>query len=309
MRKLYRTVLLFALSLPLLLVGCMRENEDDCVTDDNLILRFAFSDDAGADKFDQAIDLVDVFVFGSDLRLVSQTHLTKSDLNAFRGVHLTLKPGDYRVVCWGNVKEHSQIQGVGTRSIVSGSLTFNPQGGGDPVHFAPSRDLGSNDPSDFTEYNISIPRRGIVDEIYDFMPLYRSVSVYVKGMQDVVGGQNLLPWARITNMPPGYDFLLNLTGDATPFEQAGESFTFPDGEVGAKMQLYTSLFDLAQSDVDIQIMKSSDNSLVHAVNLDTYLTQYPPADEYEIEVLVKFISGSVEITAPDWNSSPVVPDL
>lgn len=288
-----------------ILSGCVKDGKGDCY-DGNLILRFAYESDRGEDLFDGNIDRVDVLVFDENRHFIFQKPVEKNDLRQFRGTRFELEPGQYYIICWANLYGNSNITGIQTRSIDNGYLIFNHEGGGDPVHFAPLKNgFGNRNNADIAEYGIRVPEVGVKDKTYHFMRLYRTINIYVKGMTDVVNGINLMPRARVTNLPSGYDFGLNHTNDIYDFVNEPVLYTSPEGSKMSLIKLNTSLFEI-DGNIDIDVIRSSNGEVMCTINLEEYLEEYPQ-DNYEINVQVTYKNGDISISLPEWEIEEIEP--
>ena len=183
--KLFRITLL--LSCVVLLSACIAESRY-CPMDREIVLKFEYVYN-GYDVFDTQVQNVDLFVFNSSNLLVHRETINAAQLNAFAGTTLTLAPGDYRIVAWGNVSpqnafgsanvgDHINDAYVG-RSAVPRNTAPQP-GNGDRLHFAPG--LAQQ------EFILHIPTHA--DDLTATLPFARSyigIEVFVVGFNAYTG--------------------------------------------------------------------------------------------------------------------------
>ena len=189
--KLFRiTLLLFCV---VLLSACIAESFRYCPMDRNIVLKFEYVYN-GHDVFDTQVQNVDLFVFNSNNLLVHSTTINAAQLNAFAGTTLTLAPGEYRIVAWGNaMPERTAFGSVNTgdhfndayigrvgvpRSVVARDRIPFVQGNGDRLHFAPG--LAQQ------EFILTVQS----DDLTATLPFARSyigIEVFVVGFSDYTG--------------------------------------------------------------------------------------------------------------------------
>ena len=122
---------LFAVSLLLfsviLLNSCINEDMDSCPSQrqNNLILNFVHTDDQGNDLFMNYIHRVDLFVFDNQLHFVTKETVDQASLSAFAGIKLSLLPGTYRIICWGNAAGKTMFGGLNTGDIFNKAFLSN----------------------------------------------------------------------------------------------------------------------------------------------------------------------------------------
>ena len=106
--------ILFAMAAAALSAGCINEDMSDCPPPFNAELTFSYlGDGQDAAMFSRVIDGVTLFVFDrAGGQNVLQKTIGKADLNRFQGTQLYLPAGDYRIVCWGNAFDDTELAPV-----------------------------------------------------------------------------------------------------------------------------------------------------------------------------------------------------
>jgi hypothetical protein len=302
-----KSILLLAMTmLTLLLPGCIDEqNLDKCPMD--VTLTFDYLEN-GVDRFGRDINTVDVFIFDANGVFLFTQRVNKSELNAFQGVHLSLLPGDYQVVCWANVTDHSVFSNLvpGVTTIEEAYIQISSTATGDALYFAPgagSGQLGDNtlhvEPQESTTKNM------------DFVRAYRRINVYIKGIEYTQNGSVNAPSVDANHLWSMYSFgespsnKMNLTQNAV--------YTSTDDGM---MYLASFYSDLGVITTDMEIVVTNAlGQVVATINLWQYLAEHPGMGSDDIDILITFtllnngLDLGVSITVPNWGSVIVKPNL
>lgn len=299
----------------LLLSGCIGENKDGCYTENNLILNFRYYGGGQTDIFPENIYKTDVFVFDETNHLVLQQSLSQASLNAFEGTKLSLSPGTYRIVCWGNVMDKAVCEGIGSgslfadASVCNNSINDNAEAeNGDPLYYGTTETTRAQP----QVFNVTVPEVGIKNETVLFCCAHTKVEVYVKGINDLSAqGQLLPPIISFTNILSSYDFDMQPLGPVVSFRDTSTFRTMNEEQV-AVMEFYTPLID-GNTQTQLLVIKQSDNSVVATIGLADFIAEnnitIPASGEMIIPILVEFKQASVEVTLPDWSYNPVNPEF
>lgn len=302
----------------LVLQGCIDEDLSSCPKADetNLRLDFSYTDEGGADIFTNNIDGVDVFVYDTNGLFVKQRHVGKGDLSVFAGTELSLCPGDYRIVCWGNVGDKTTISeptmgspfGEAIVKFATPKTRAATQLGGDPLYYAPY-DREFSTPKVFM---VSVPERGMANATIHFRNAHINIELYVKGYTDKnAAGQSLLPNVEMTGICAGYYFDLQTFGPPVTYKGV-TTHQMVDGEEMAVVDFRTPLF-LKDIDKKILIKKQSDGSLLTSVNLEEFISDnnidINNTIRVTIPILVEFKDVEVSVRLPSWYRVPVEPEM
>jgi hypothetical protein len=295
MPKLF-TALLFALTL----AGCIDETGlDECPGDVTLL--FGYSMD-GADLFDAGINSIDLFIFDADGLFVSLHHLNRADLDNFRGLHLSLPPGDYKVVGWANVADHSRFSEFipGYSSMEACNVIISATTTGDPLYYAPyNPHPNSIHPGGQPDsgYGLTVPANASVTKEVEFARAYRRVNVYIEGFSGVATIEGRGLWA-------GYNFLCATQDLRLNLAQTAIQTNSPNGA----MQTGSINFAYGEIPDDIMIViRTPEGREAIAISLRQYLTDHPEADLDDIDILFTFMDVGVSVTVPWWESVVVIP--
>ena len=175
MKKLSKTLcILITLALP---AGCINEDMSDCPPPYNTELTFSYSgvrlEPAMFSRMSDGVTLV-VFDRAGGERVLDKT-VVKADLNRFQGTELYLPAGDYRIVCWGNAFDDTEL--------LSGSLSESR------VHapaYGKGEKIATNDHHYYGECDITVPTTanasGKVTGDIPFRSAHIDMRIYIKGV-------------------------------------------------------------------------------------------------------------------------------
>lgn len=314
--KRYYTALI--LVLVLLFTGCFKQDSSDCDGEGNCELRFFLHDADGANVFTDKIFRVDAVVFDAEHRYVTHKMVTEDELKMFAGTKLTLMPGEYRVVCWGNIDENTRVVGKSDKQYFEDLyLEVVSDATGDPLYYAPAKEVEEvDDVVTFREPKFNLDGDGFVLEIQSgddvvkdmyFTRAYRRIEVYIKKYDEVVEIEN--PKVRLANLPYYYDFMLRTDKSRKNYESLVGDVNTPEG----KLQYATfnvpisSFYDYML----LNIIKSSDAEERTSVPLKDWVeaNEEKIEDPNELQILVEYFKdGNVSVKVLNWRELPVEPE-
>lgn len=204
-----------------LLAACIDESRDDCLTDRDVVVKFAYVHD-GHDVFARNIHGVRLFVFDENGLLRYDETIGSQQLNSFAGTSLShLEPGNYRVVAWGNAtpqrslfdntNEGNHIRDACVRrynlSLSEAEVGFLSEGNvypgdADPLHYAPYLAQEA--------FNLTVPLSGHLTVTLPFARAYIDVEVLVLNYERY-SGETTAPIIEIDGAASHFDF------DRVPF--------------------------------------------------------------------------------------------
>ena len=300
-----RFFLTMFLTLTLTLPGCIDEqNLNTCPVDVTLTFD---NEENGTDRFAQNIQTVDAYLFDAD-GVYLFTQRAASELDHFHGMHLSLTPGDYRVVCWANLSNRSGLPNFvpGVTTIDECYVQIVSTATGDALYFAPkgngSRATNSTGSGDNT---LHVSSQENTTKHMSFVRGARVINVYIQGIEHTQNGAPGAPSVDATNLWSKYSFAFEPQSDKTTLTQQAAPTTTPDGE----MYLTTFYSGLGEITPDMEIVVY--NALgreVYRLNLATYLSENNVTDTDDIRIAFDFddtFSLGVTVTIPDWESVDV----
>ena len=303
---------LFPVSLLLLVLcmfsGCISEDTDSCPVEvqNNLILKFLYTNDQGTDIFTQNIGRIDVFIFDSEAHLVQKQIVDQAALSVFPGTQLNLQAGIYRIVCWANADHNTSFGQVETADLFKNAFlsnsTINPTNG-DPLYYAPF-------PSQV--FTVTVSHDEIQTAQIDFCSAHIKIQVYIKGFEDKSSDKNLLaPVVELVDIPSGYNFDMQASNDLISYLDVADYRTV-EGQTLAAIDFNTPLFGV-DTPAQLLIKKQSDGTTVTAINLKDFIKEHNIALDNDrqvvIPILIEYKSVGANITLPGWGQNPVTPGL
>lgn len=283
-----------------LLTGCIREDRSDCSCD--VFLDFLYTGDGQTDIFPDKIDKVNMYVYSAaDRSLAGEYELDKAALTEYQGIHLYLRPGDYRIVCWGNAAERTHIHKVYDEAKV-----------GEPVWFKSDEFFTGNDELYFSELEISVPETlRDVEGTCNFECSHIDMYVQLKGFKGAIGpdGQKADIVVAHTGLPAYTDFF-NVPAQNEKCEVIPEIHDDPDNEDSYILKYHVLRFS-EQEETAIDIRDLEGNSILDdgPISVTDFISNYGVEidDVQEASVAIKLTLGPVGVEVADWNIVDVKP--
>ena len=302
-----------------LAAGCSSLYEDvsDCGLNnkENTTLVFKYTDAKGNNTFPSEISSVDAYVFDEAKKFVEHKRLESSELTQFAGWKLHLSPGDYYVVCWGNVGSNSR-----TNDLVKGSTTFDEcyiqipasvTSTGNPLYYAPSKmhpqarssalQTRAIDPSmQSWGFHVEAQQENVKE--MDFVCAHRTINVYIIGYP----GSSIQP-ATVTGtqLCAEYDFYYATRNVFRNFTQQTQPVTTTEG--AALLATFFVGFSEVTEGMNFILRQGDEGVILETVNLKKFLEEYPEAYGNTIDILIRFTELGMTVTVPGWGDVPVTP--
>jgi len=304
--KRIQTTLIAALAA-LAFTGCdMSEDYQNCPRTENVSLHFSLLDKKGAEVFAEHIESTELMLF-RDGGFHSHRALPTPALGPDREVKLTLDPGEYTVVAWGNVGDRcTMTDPAGLSTAADGTVRYGVTGAGcDPLYYAPSPALGLtrgfNPDKELIRF--TVPESGDLSQTIRMTHAHNKLDIYVKGY-------GKLPLIEVESAGTGFDFHLNpLSGTAT-LNQATRDKETKEGVMA------NALFSIAR-------IEESNGVLIHVIDPDTHQRVWTAAltevigtfEDFDLEVeicipiLFEFFDGRFTVKMPEWERENMKPGL
>lgn len=283
-----------------LLTGCIREDRSDCSCD--VFLDFLYTGDGQTDIFPDKIDKVNMYVYSAaDRSLAGEYELDKAALTEHQGIHLYLRPGNYRIVCWGNAADRTHIHKVYDEAKVA-----------EPVWFKSDEFFTGNDELYFSELEISVPETlRDVEETCNFECSHIDMYVQLKGFKGAIGpdGQKADIVVAHTGLPAYTDFF-NVPAQNERCEVIPEIHDDPDNEDSYILKYHVLRFS-EQEETAIDIRDLEGNSILDdgPISVTDFISNYGVEidDIQEASVAIKLTLGPIGVEVADWNIVDVKP--
>lgn len=298
---------LYLLLLPLLFGGCIKEYLEKCpVTADNVRLSFVYTGDGAEDIFLDVMNGVSVYVYDPEGRKVAEKTLDRQALEKERAVSLTLDAGEYRVVCWGNISDNSEVSGAEDYAAAVVHHPFYASGGRIPT----------NDHLYHTVCEtLVVPADGATaTETLEFRSAHIDLEIYVKG-ENV--GQQSLPVVEVANLYSEYDFAMNPT-----MRQLASGYNtatyYPvcsyDAGKGCAAAMLSVMRFASDDPVEIVLREEDKGEPIHVLAVKDFISsngiRVEDLQECRLTVQITFNRDlSVDITIPEWETPDVKPEL
>jgi len=313
---------LWSLFFLFLVAGCnfIKEGEYDCQT---TTILFTYTSDKGNDIFSDNIHSVDAFIFDADKKLVMSRRFESAELAQFAGWKVDkLLPGDYYVVCWGNVHDNSRMN-----NFASGVTTFDEciiqipdivTTTGDQIYYAPnikhpeSRSgvaTRATDPALRDHVFTVIAQKDNV-KVMPFVRAHRTINVYIVGYPDNS------PPATVTGMQLAtqYDFYYKTGNIYRNFTQTALPITTLIGD--ALLATFHVGYSPITENMEFILREGPNGKIIATVNLREFLRINPEAFGNTIDILISICCDcgpnpfdlGVSITIPPWLIHDVTPE-
>ena len=279
-----------------LLTGCIREDRSDCTCD--VLLSFIYMGDGDDDIFPEKIDQVNMYVYSAaDNSLAGEYVFDKDALTAEQGAHLHLFPGNYRIVCWGNMFENTQVEKTYSEAKVA-----------EPVWFKSDSYTGT-DPLYFSDVEISVPESlQDVTETCEFESSHIDMYVKLKGFKGAMGqsGEEVAVNVSHTGCHAYTDFF-NVPA-AEKCEVMPEIMDDPEDEDSYIMQ-YNVLRFTEDEATSLILTNSADGNEIYTVSIPDFIDRYEVEvdGKQEAAVAIQITLGPVGVEVVEWNIEDVFP--
>lgn len=273
--------------------ACIRDDRSHCPSPVNAYLTFSYTGDTNEpEMFAQMIDHVTLMAFGEDGKRVVSSTINKSELERLQGTELFLEPGNYRIICWGNADEHTEM--TACEDFTTGRL-HHPD-------FLTDADIPTNSHLYHGTYTLSVPSDGIVTGDIPFRAAHINVEVYIRGAsikEHSIQAHQLMPQYNLE------------MADNQPFETT----YYPQSVYNEERMLEECLFQVLRFSDDnpvvIEIRQPSGDIL--AIDLKQYMAENKITvngkNEATVPVLVEYNDLGVVLKIPEWLVHDVTPGV
>ena len=292
--------LILLLSAFCLSTGCIREDRSDCTCD--VFLDFVYTGDGNTDIFPDKIGNVNLYVYSAqDNSLVAEYALDKASLTELQGIRMHLRPGSYRIVCWGNAADRTHIHKVYDEAKVA-----------EPVWFKSDEFFTGNDELYFSELEISVPETlRDVEGTCNFECSHIDMYVQLKGFKGAIGpdGQEADIVVAHTGLPAYTDFF-NVPAQDERCEVIPEIQDDPDNDDSYILKYHVLRFS-EQEETAIDIRDLEGNSILDEgpISVTDFIRNYGVEIDgvQEASVAIKLTLGPIGVEVADWNIVDVKP--
>ena len=292
--------LLSAVSVMVCLSGCIWEDRSDCTCD--VILSFIYTGDGDTDIFPEKIDKVNMYVYSANgYSLEGEYSFDAAALDETQGAHLYLRPGNYRIVCWGNAMESTHVHSVYGEAKVA-----------EPEYFGSSQDFSGTDDLYFSDIEITVPETlADVEETCVFESSHIDMMVKLKGFKGALGSRAAGTGITLTHTGcPAYTDFFNVPAQNEKCEVIPEIQDDPDNEDSYILKYHVLRFS-EQEETAIDIRDLEGNSILDEgpISVTDFIRNYGVEIDgvQEASVAIKLTLGPIGVEVADWNIVDVKP--
>lgn len=309
MKRYFAAVLLL---IPVLFSGCFKQDLSLCGVDENLTLVFELTDGNSGILADK-IDKLDIVLYNRESQFLERITVLKSDFSDQNKVRVTVEPGEYYVVAWGNVGDFSTINPNG--SFATGYLETTSEMSGCPLYYGPrttakTKSGVASTRADDDIYYVKVPQGSKVEKEIKLVRAHRTVRVWLKGFEKLHTHDGVMPNVQLTNIPYKYDFYLNTDAARKNFQRGVED----SAEANSSVTLRRATFSAPIVDFEDPMMiyikcgQTGDN-LVDPISLKEFVENNTIADINDFDVLITAVADAqVTVTLPNWDEEEVKPN-
>lgn len=302
------------LAVTLIISGCIKPDRDDCGLKYNCVLLFQLNEqDASGSLMAEKLNSIDVLIFDANNHYVTKAYANQAELKQFPGVKLSLDPGEYNIVSWGNACERSQFSSFTDNKFEGCYIEMVSSENGSALYYAPDKNStrtasGVNltrYEDDMEIYKVVVPPNSVVEKTMTFARAHRRLNVYLERYNTEPDA----PLVEINKIPYKVDFFLNTASDRKTYKQQAR---YQETSLGDMLlaSFDTPIADFSY-DMILNVMKKSDGTpVVQPLNLKQYVDENAAliTDMNEIDILIKFnTDATVSITMPSWDNINVDP--
>lgn len=297
--------------------GCVYERFDKCLTKTdakNVSLEFLLRDEDGNYVFESNVSTIELGIYNDKGILVMIKHIPQTELAGFQGVRLTLDPGIYYVVGWGNIGENTKYIGVNSPHEYEPRITYTNLNSGrvadaDKVYYAPKGGENLIGAVGFSNaYRMTVdPVTGHAG-VLEFTAAHRTVKVYVEGYS---GG---IPQVELLNLPEslawfGAKWLADSFNPNPVITASGKTTPVRQENVRYDYAVFDTFYFDADNNIILNVVDNSTQEAVCTVTLNEAFEGIGFPVGITVCVMVRFTPAGVEVGIPNWESHEVDPGL
>lgn len=293
-------------SVVFLFAGCIKESNISC---ERAYIHFSYTGDGEDEILCEKIEEIELYIFDEAHKYVGARIVNKDHLIREQGVRLDLRPGRYKIVCIGNVFEHTLIHHPEL-------IHFDEIRIAHP-HAFEQKEIPTNDSLYFGSCLIDIPgnseyRR--IEETVSFVSSHLKIFIEVFGVPvEESKGEGEVSQVRIVGrqLSAQVDFSNRTCGDKFNYHPE----IHRDEGVKGNDYFYSRFNILRHTPtcgVCFELVDGEDN-VIHCVDLRDFLSQYPEIDldknEVFIPISIRFEGYEVKVSVPDWYIREIEPEF
>jgi len=301
-------IFIFIILISLIITGCIKEDFDECSV--KVKLMFSYRGDGNSEIFMDKHEKVDLYIYNQSDEFVGKKEISKEELIQFQGAYLSLLPGNYRIVCWGNVLNKTKVkEDRFTTSRIS--------------HYADNEltdCVNAIDSLYYGTYELNVPethklvKDTLISDIIPFQGAHIKFHVKVKGLSHYFPNTEIMPIRiSMSKLPLVCDFKRNNTDDKCNYHVAlGTGRTNPFDEYSTS---FNSMRFSNDNEIGLNLVRNSDNSIFFTLPLKDFLTKenidVESYNEVAVPIEIEFFGTEigVGISVKKWDEVIIDPEL
>lgn len=302
-----KDILFLLLLIPCILIGCIKDNLDDCHRSYTLLFRY--TGDGTTDIFRQKVTKVDLYVYNAETKQLVETYtVDRAALEQLQGITLNnLAPGNYEAICWGNAGEHSEVDD--SEHEAHGSIAS-------PEYYDGTA-IDTNDELYHAAKSFTISRAWEdVKETCDFTCAHINLKVRMEGFENAVfpltkaAGDACPVGLRMTSLAGCCHF--NGKPSETLVAYTPEAVRAAGSETAYEAVFCTLRFE-DENDIELQLTDPATGQPFHTLSVEQYLADnnlsVEDRQEVELSILIRFEGGGVGVTVKPFEEEEIHPGM
>lgn len=282
------------LATTLFMAGCIKEDLEDCDT----TLYFSYLGDGTREIFLDKTGKVDMYVYNESGTLVQTIVLNRSELQVKQGVTLQLPDGRYRVVCWGNAYDDTQV--VNGSALQSGLV-------GAPRYFT-HQQIATNDSLYYGSREVDVSSDVYREDTVRFSSAHIKMRIELAGLDDERLADGSSPIEVVVgNLSPVVDFSKKFSDERTSY--------YPTAHFDEPSNVFRLNFNVLRFNDDnavyVRLMNKETGNTVYALNLKDFMNENGITVDGINEAVIglRFRFNSTSIIVKPWVEEEIRPGM
>lgn len=280
--------------LVVLTTGCIKEDLDSCNTN----LLFRYFGDGTKDIFPEKIEKVDLYVYSENGALVETIGLDQGDLKYYQGTPLNLPAGKYRVVCWGNSENDTQINQ--TMSLNT-ALVAAP-------HYFTKEVITTNDSLYIGSRDIEIFQDASSADTVYFSSSHIKMYLELEGLDEEALADGHSPVEiEMGNLSPTVDFAKTFSTENVSYRPVVKK----EGNTPGYKSRFSVLRFNDKNNIYINLVGKDTGKTIYTLNLKDFM-QYNKISVdgiNEVTIGIRFRFNGTSVTVQPWDEEVIKPGL
>lgn len=279
------------------LSGCIFSSLENCPAVGNVKITFYYNGDGQSDIFSDKVESVNLYIFNNTGELICSKYISHEQLRAYQGIALSLPHGEYRIVCWGNTGNKTDVIkdasfDANYISILNVDQTLTST---DRLYYSISDKFTVGDKE--------------VHKTMEFRSAHATVNFITKGMSDPDNGSlDFTPDVKLGKFYSAYDFNMQPMGKLISFNHRA---TIIDATNNKTITQFITPRLVVDIPIDITIYKEQETNMITSIDLWAFIQNNNidiNKQELEINVQVEYKNGEITLTLHNWDLDHITTD-